>query len=412
MRFCVWSGSSFEQWYSSYHLMQQLLLAMIDKGHEVWLVQAQRVDGRMPEDLQNRDRLHVVNIPQPAVEKSDFIQRYIKGFQYYLLSGKMVRKTAKAIGGFDAVFLQSNNNAIIPVEIAKQIRTPVVYNVQDIFPIDAMVIGKLKKSNPAFVVARWLQAQAYRKADRVVTISEDLKKTIVGEGRKDVDVIYNWSYRNEAYDIPDDQNHFLQTYGFKRGDGFRVVYAGNVGQMMNWNMIIESAKLLLGYEDIVFYIIGEGSGLKRLKARAEEEKLSNIRFYDRQPMEYAPDNYCMADVNINPVPKGVMYTCMPSKTATCLLSQRPTVVAMDPESDMAGRLSKVDQWTVVAPDDVKGMTEAILKYYNEIDWRNGESKMSKDAGTFLNDLGPVENAYKYVRVLEEAAKRKKYEETK
>ena len=110
------------------------------------------------------------------------------------------------------------------------------------------------------------------------------------------------------------KNHFLNSNNIRREDGFRVVYSGNVGQMVDAEMLVQTAKKLGSYKDIVFYVIGEGSGLNRLKARTEELGLKNVRFYGRQPMEYAQDNYCAADVNINPVPKGVIYTCMPSKT--------------------------------------------------------------------------------------------------
>lgn len=393
MKICVWSSSSFESWYSSYHLMERIIKDILEAGHEVWLIQLMRSDGKMPDNLKTEPNLHVINIPQQAAKKNNFALRYIKGFQYYRQSGKEVAK----IPNIDVIFLQSNNNAIVPVNIARKLHIPVVYNVQDIFPIDAMVIGKLSKKHPAFIVARALQANAYKKATRVVTISEDLAKTIREEGRQNVDIIFNWSYQNEPYDIPDDQNHFLISNNIKREDGFRVIYAGNVGQMMENEMIVQSAKILKDHKDIKFYIIGAGSGLNRLKSRVEEERLDNILFYGFQPMEYAQDNYCAADVNINPVPKGVMYTCMPSKTATCLLSQKPTVVSMDLDSDMAQRLSTVDQWTVVAPGDAQAMATAILKVYEQ------GSRKSKNAATFLQELGPVENAQEYVRILEDAA---------
>lgn len=393
MKICVWSSSSFESWYSSYHLMERIIKEILEAGHEVWLIQLMRSDGKMPDNLKNEPNLHIINIPQQAAEKGNFALRYIKGFQYYRQSGKEVAK----LPNIDVIFLQSNNNAIVPVNIARKLHIPVVYNVQDIFPIDAMVIGKLSKKHPAFIVARALQANAYKKATRVVTISEDLAKTIREEGRQNVDIIFNWSYQNEPYDIPDDQNHFLISNNIKREDGFRVIYAGNVGQMMENEMIVQSAKILKDHKDIKFYIIGAGSGLNRLKSRVEEERLDNILFYGFQPMEYAQDNYCAADVNINPVPKGVMYTCMPSKTATCLLSQKPTVVSMDLDSDMAQRLSTVDQWTVVAPGDAQAMATAILKVYEQ------GSRKSKNAATFLQELGPVENAQEYVRILEDAA---------
>ena len=394
MNICLWSGASFEEWYSSYHLMHRLIREMINAGHNVSLVQVQKSDGRLPDDLKDESRLKVYNVIQKPAAKSNFVFRYIKGFQYFSESGKIV----KSLSDIDVIFLQSNNNAYIPVKIANKLNIPVVYNVQDIFPIDAMVIGKLSKSNPAFIIAKSLQSKAYKKATRVVTISEDLKKTIQNEGREDVDVIYNWSYQNEAYDIPDEKNHFLNSNNIRREDGFRVVYSGNVGQMVDAEIFVQTAKKLGSYKDIVFYVIGEGSGLNRLKARTEELGLKNVRFYGRQPMEYAQDNYCAADVNINPVPKGVIYTCMPSKTATCLLSEKPTVVSMDLDSDMAKRLSTVDQWSVVAPGDSDSMAEEILKVY-----KNG-SRKSDNAAEFLSELGPVENAKLYVKILEEVVR--------
>ena len=334
----------------------------------------------------------MINIRQNAVEKGNFVQRYMNSFRYFFTSSKEIKR----LKDIDVIFLQSNNTAIVPVNAARKRKIPVVYNVQDIFPIDAMVIGKLSRRHPAFIVARALQAGAYKKATRVVTISEDMKKTIREEGREDVDVIYNWSYQNEPYDIPDDRNHFLLTHQIRREDGFRVVYAGNVGQMMESEMIVQSAKILRDRTDIRFYIIGEGSGLKKFKQRVQEENLTNILFFGRQPMEYAQDNYCMADVNINPVPKGVMYTCMPSKTATCLLSEKPTVVSMDLDSDMAKKLRTVDQWTVVAPGDAQAMADAILKVY-----ASGGGRKSSNAADFLRKLGPVENAAAYVKIIEE-----------
>lgn len=68
---------------------------------------------------------------------------------------------------------------------------------------------------------------------------------------------------------------------------------------------------------------------------------------------------------------------------------------------MAKRLSTGDQWTVVAPGDAKGMAEGILKYYKAENW----NLKSNNAGTFLAKLGPVENAEKYVKILEDEGRK-------
>lgn len=397
MNVCVWTGSSFERPYASYHLMEGLLNALLDAGHQVRLVQMRRSTGAMPDSLMGREGLHVIDIPWSEPEKTAFAKRYVRSIGYYRACEKEIRK----IQGLDVVFLQSNIVAYFPVMFCRRRGLPVVFNVQDIFPADALVTGMLKASHPAYIVSRWMQKTAYRKADRVVTISEDLKKTLVAEGRKDVDVIYNWSYQNEPYHIEDADNHFLNTYGIRRSDGFRVVYAGNIGKMMDADTLIRTAALLKAYTEIKFYLIGSGSNLNVIRQRVQELKLENVLFFPPQPMEYAPDNYCMADVNINPVSKGVMFTCMPSKTNTCLLSLKPTVTAMDLDSDMAKKLSQVDLWTVVASGDAKAMADAILKQYQSGNW----NVHSQNAADFMRRLGPVENAGQYVRILEEAAGR-------
>lgn len=397
MKVCVWSGSSFEQPYASYHLMEGILNALLNAGHEVWLVQMKRSTGAMPASLTGRQNLHVVSIPWADAEKTAFAKRYLRSILYY----KRCEREISKIRNLDAVFLQSNTVAYFPIRFCKRKKLPVVFNVQDIFPIDALVTGMLKASHPAFILSRWMQKKAYLWANRVVTISEDLKKTLIAEGCRDVDVVYNWSYQNDPYHIEDKDNHFLNAHGIRREDGFRVVYAGNVGKMMDADTLVQTAAHLRDYPDIHIYIIGAGASLKKIMQSAEELHLKNMRFFPPQPMEYAPDNYCMADVNINPVPKGVMYTCMPSKTNTCLLSRKPTVTAMDLESDMAKKLSQVDLWTVVASGDAKAMADAILERYRCENW----NAYSQDAADFMRQLGPVENAGQYVRILEEAAGR-------
>ncbi len=395
MNVCVWSGSSFEKEYASYHLMETIICRILDSGHSVSLVQKRISTGDMPSSLKSRQNLKIINIPWNEPDKGSFIKRYISSFKYY----KVCEKRIKKLNDVDVIFLQSNNTALLPVLFAKKHKIPIVYNVQDIFPINTLVAGKLSKRNPAFILSRYMQSVAYKKADRVVTISEDLAETIQDEGRKDVDVIYNWSYQNEPYYIKDEDNYFLNTYGIKREDGFRVVYAGNVGQMMGVDMFLSVADILKDYSDIKLFLIGNGSNFNFLLSKAKERKLDNILFYPQQPMKYAPDVYCMADVNINLLLKGVIYTGMPSKTNTCLLSRKPTVVSMDTDSDTAKKLNKLDLWTVVETDDAKSMADEILTYYK----LNNHNIFSKDSAQFMQNLGPVENALKYVEILEETA---------
>lgn len=392
MIICVWSGTSFEKPYASYHLMEEIIKRMLNANHEVYLVQMKKGNGDIPRSLEKQEKLHIINISWKEVQKNRFVERYLDSIKYYFVSFKQIVKIKK----IDAIFLQSNNVAYFPINMAKKRKIPVLYNVQDIFPLDALAIRKISEHNFAFIVSRILQKKAYMYANRVVTISEDMANTIREEQNIDIDVVFNWSYQNQAYNISDENNNFLKKYNIKRQDGFRVVYAGNIGQMFDVEMFVKVASALKKYDDIIVYIIGIGTKLDYLKYRVEKKELANVRFYPMQPMEFAPDNYCMADVNINFIPRGVIKTCMPSKINTCLLCQKPTVISMDLDSDMSKRLSGVDQWKVIEAGDYNEAVRAILEFYYL-----RESKLkSYNSVDFINKLGPIENANKYIEVIE------------
>ena len=59
MNICIWSGCSFEEWYSSYHLMLEIIKRILASGHEVWLVQVKNSDGKLPSELTKERKLHV-----------------------------------------------------------------------------------------------------------------------------------------------------------------------------------------------------------------------------------------------------------------------------------------------------------------------------------------------------------------
>ena len=136
-----------------------------------------------------------------------------------------------------------------------------------------------------------------------------------------------------------------------------------------------------------------------LKRLAEEKKLANMSFYPFQPVEFAPHNYAMANVNINALPRGIVYTCLPSKTAICLNSARPMVSSLEKDSWLAGTLAGIDKSAVVDVDDAEGFAQAILDFY-----RKGVKGNSDNSRDVFRRLFSVENARSYVNVLETIAR--------
>ena len=112
--------------------------------------------------------------------------------------------------------------------------------MQDIFPYNAVYSGSLNRNSIIFKLLASTQRMGYKKSNNIITISEDMKETLVSDGTPadKVHVIYNWSYQDDLYENLDTirVSHIIK-------DGyFNVVYAGNIGTMQNVDILIEAAK--------------------------------------------------------------------------------------------------------------------------------------------------------------------------
>ncbi len=179
------------------------------------------------------------------------------------------------------MFLQSNTVAGYAIKTVRdKLKDAIVtFNVQDIFPYNAVYSGSIKKNGLVFQVMAQLQRYGYKHSDHIITISEDMKETLVKDGTpaEKIEVIYNWSYQDEPYDrnkldmsVPD--RLFSKNY-------FNVVYAGNIGVMQNVDVLIEAAALMKDKNHVWFHIIGNGQYKERLQNKANRLGITNISFF-------------------------------------------------------------------------------------------------------------------------------------
>lgn len=332
MKISVVSIGSFDTQYSDYHIMRDIILGLLDRGHEVELIQKQYLEiPQYPRQFEKYigNQLKVQNIRFEKKASANLKARYLADLSYYRKACRLMKKNKP-----DKIFLQSNNTAFYTVFYAKHIlKCPLIYNEQDIFPENAYFAGILSEKSFIYRVAYVLQKYAYKNATALSTISDDMKSTIVtryGISGNKIQVIYNWGHE-ELKAHSEEENTFLKKYPKKSGE-FRVVYAGNLGKMQNVELILETAALMIDEPDITFYIVGGGVNEEQLKAFAEKKKLSNVKFVGMQPPEEVADLYSAADVNVIPLQKGLIYAALPSKTADCLIAGKPIVTCVDEES--------------------------------------------------------------------------------
>lgn len=356
MKVLFWLSIGLDRQATSEHLLVAIIKQLCRTGHNVHILQ-KATGGALPpipEQLQTYS-VTTTCIPFSAADKSNFVARYLKELNY-------IRKCKRHITpDYDAVFIQSTTVGGFAVKaVRSRLKNAIItFNVQDIFPYNAVYCGSIKKEGIIFKIMNSLQRYAYRHADHVITISEDMKDLLVEDGTPEekIKVIYNWSYQDAVYDHSK-MDFSKVSYMFNK-DYFNIVYAGNIGVMQNVDIIIEAANLMKEDKSTWFHIIGNGVYKGKLEKRAKEYGIKNITFWSMQPSELAPIIYSAADVNIIPLVKDVYKTALPSKTATCMACGKPIIFAIGNKSKFGQRVEKETGCPVVESEKVEELIEAI-----------------------------------------------------
>jgi len=192
--------------------------------------------------------------------------------------------------------------------------------LQDIHPDVGIAIGKIRNS---FAVRRLRRSlfDVYRKCDRVVVLSEDMRQLLVAEDvcPDRVAVIPNWADTQQI--SPAGSSRFRLQHGLT--DKFLVMYSGNLGLTQRLSDFVAAAELLVDDPGIHFAFVGRGSLEGQLRDEVAARGLQNISFFDYQPREELADSLAAADLHLVPLAAELAGCLMPSKLYGILAAGRP-----------------------------------------------------------------------------------------
>ncbi len=390
MKIMMILSMSLEESGPSIHLINDIILEGLTHGHQIITVERSTKHSSVDLKFSNNKNYTRLIVKNSDINKTSFINRYIAEVNY----ARQCRKYYKEYRDVDIVFLQSCNNAYYQIKhISRYLKAPIVYNVQDIFPNNLLLLPVLSKRSIIYKILILLQRKAYKQSDSIITISEDMKQTLINDKvpSEKITVIYNWGSYNSL--ITKTNNEFIQKNNVDINK-YNVVYAGNVGRMQNIWIVIKAAALLKNYQYIKFYIIGDGVEKQAIVKYAEENQLNNIFFLPMQNSKSAINIYSMADINLIPLVAGGIYTALPSKTANCLYCRNTIIACIDDQSKFAKLLDKSNNCYVVNSNDSEALANQILKCYENKDVHDTRESN-------ILELFDHKNAYKYIIHMEE-----------
>lgn len=353
------------QWFDPEPTFKGILFAkeLVSRGFEVEVITGfpnypggTLYDGYRVKFIQKEviDDVLVTRVPLfPSHDKSKLgrVFNYLSFAFSSLIYGLFVSKRADVIYAYHPP-LSVGISALI-IKLFRGV--PVVLDIQDMWPDTLKATGMISNLGLLYFVSKVCNL-IYSSVTKIVVLSPGFKNLLIGRGvpESKIEIIYNWAdeevLRTTASETPKELASI---------EGFKILFAGNVGQAQGLNVILDAALLLKDdVPKLHFLVLGRGLQLDDLKRRAIDLNLDNVHFLAAVCMEEVGGFLGSADallIHLNADP--LFKITIPGKTQAYMSVGKPIIMGVS--GDAANLVSRADCGVCFEPENSVALAEAV-----------------------------------------------------
>lgn len=265
---------------------------------------------------------------------------------------------------FDLIFVYEPSpvTVCLPAIVLKRLKgIPIMFWVQDLWPESLVATGAVHSERILRQVGAMVRF-IYRRCDRILVQSEGFIPKVRAAGTDPDRVRYfpNWAeplYRPVALEKEAPERQGIP-------EGFRLMFAGNLGAAQSLETIVSAADRLRDRADIHWLILGDGRRMDWLRNEVKKRHLTErVHLLGRKPPESMPRYFALADALLVTLRRNPAFALtIPSKIQSYLACSRPVLAALDGEGARVVE-SSGGGFAVGAEDEV-GLAEAVIRLYS------------------------------------------------
>lgn len=231
-------------------------------------------------------------------------------------------------------------------------RVPMYFWVLDLWPESLQAAGNINNRHVLGFFA-WVSKLMYRNSEKILISSRGFRESILDKGDFEDKLVY---FPNWAEDVfaasPDVPVPALP-------DGFKVMFAGNVGEAQDFDNVLRAAMLLKG-TGVRLIILGDGRKKAWADSFVAENGLEDVVFMmGRHPLETMPAFFSQADVLFLSLKNDYIFSLTaPAKLQAYMASGKPVLAMVDGEA--RNLIDDAECGLSCAAGDYKAFAQCVL----------------------------------------------------
>jgi glycosyltransferase involved in cell wall biosynthesis len=308
-----------------------------------------------------RETYQGININRiPLLARGDKGWRLAFNYFSFVLSGLIFGPWMLRNKKYDVIFVYAPSPILqaIPAILLGWLKgCPMVLWVQDLWPESLSATGHVQ-NRVALKLVEQVVRFIYQYSDLLLVQSKAFEQ-LVRRFAPDTPIVYYPNSVADTFAVPA-KGELPIVPGL--GEGFSVMFAGNIGTAQAVEVIVTAASLLKKYTDIHFVILGEGSRWEWMQIEAQRLELSNLHLPGSFPVESMPGFMQQASaLLVTLANREIFRATIPSKVQAYLATGRPILACLNGEG--ANLVTAAGAGLTVPAEDGTALAEAVLKLY-------------------------------------------------
>ena len=258
---------------------------------------------------------------------------------------------------FDAIIVHETSPITqgYPALLVRKIqKIPIYFWVLDLWPESLQSAGDV---NNRFVLDLFTREtkRMYDNSHKILVSSKGFIKSILQKGDYSDKLVYFPNWAEDIFEAAE-----IRQIPQIRG-GFKVMFAGNIGEAQDFEHVMQAALLLKSEKNIQFIFVGDGRRKEWVDAFVEKHGLSDtVSALGRFPIDMMPSFFKQADVMLLSLKNDYIFSLTaPAKLQAYMAAGKPVVAMIDGE---ARNLIAESNCGVSCPaQDFKSLAEKILE---------------------------------------------------